>query len=123
MLIWAGVGAIIGWAAASSKGFSVAGGVLGGVLLGPLAFLLFFVSGVSSANERRKCPYCAEWVKNEARVCKHCGKDLPPTPTYVTRKGRCRKCGAGVPPGAEACPQCKSPIPVGSDLRVTTART
>lgn len=23
-----------------------------------------------------KCPYCAEWVKAEARVCKHCGRDI-----------------------------------------------
>ena len=23
-----------------------------------------------------KCPYCAEWVKHEAKVCKHCGRDI-----------------------------------------------
>lgn len=23
-----------------------------------------------------KCPYCAEWVKTEAKVCKHCGRDI-----------------------------------------------
>jgi hypothetical protein len=26
----------------------------------------------------RKCPYCAETVKAEARICKHCGKELSP---------------------------------------------
>lgn len=26
----------------------------------------------------RKCPSCAELVKSEAKICKHCQSDLPP---------------------------------------------
>ena len=25
----------------------------------------------------RKCPFCAEWVKPDAVVCRFCGRDLP----------------------------------------------
>jgi hypothetical protein len=77
-LFWLLLGGAIGAAAAQKKGFSMVGGVVGGMLLGPLAILLFTVSGVSSSKEQKKCPFCAEWVQRAATVCKHCKKDIPP---------------------------------------------
>lgn len=77
MLFWLLIGALIGAYAAQKKGFSMVAGLLGGALLGPLAILMFAVSRVGDEGKQVKCPFCAEPVKAEAKVCKHCHKDLP----------------------------------------------
>ena len=77
LIIWM-FGGLIGYAAAQRKGFSAFAGVVGGILLGPLAFLMFFISGVNRGDSSKKCPRCAEFVKAEALVCKHCGGSLTP---------------------------------------------
>lgn len=55
--------------------------ILGGVLLIAGA-LLFALSGTGNAPTEnsegyRKCPSCAEVVKAEAKICKHCQQPLP----------------------------------------------
>jgi len=91
LLFWPLIGAAIGVYAAQKKGFSTIGGVIGGLLLGPLTFLMFFVSGIVSSNEQqRKCPFCAEWIRPEATVCKHCHKDVPPLTTAAPQRGMSR---------------------------------
>lgn len=72
LLSWLLLGTLLGIAAAQKRGFSVVAGGLGGLLLGPLAFLMFWVSGVTRGDDSRRCPHCAEFVKVQATICKHC---------------------------------------------------
>lgn len=110
MLFWMLLGGAIGAAAAQKKGFSVVGGVVGGAVLGPLAVLMFAVSGVVSSKERRKCPFCAEWVQPEATVCKHCRKELPASPDQRS----CPFCGGAVGPNAALCKHCHRDLPASA---------
>jgi predicted lipid-binding transport protein (Tim44 family) len=82
---WALIGALIGVVASQKKGFSMAGGIIGGLLLGPLAFLLFFVSGITGGDAQKKCRHCAEFIKADATVCKHCHRDVVHPATAAAR--------------------------------------
>jgi|GEM_PF-3669303 len=53
----------------------------GGLLLGGLLAVVGISIGLTRPKApRRKCPYCAELVKREARVCKHCHRELARKP-------------------------------------------
>jgi len=74
---WLILGALFGAVAAERKGWNLAVGILAGALLGILAPLLFFLSGITGGDPANvKCPFCAEMIKAEARICKHCGKPV-----------------------------------------------
>ena len=52
-------------------------GVVAGLVLRPLAVVLFFVPGtVLDMVHQQQCPYCAGWVTSETRVCAHCSAML-----------------------------------------------
>lgn len=73
---------------ASNKGRDITGWFLIGALLGPIGIVISLVSSknegeIEDNNIRsgnyKKCPDCAELIKSEAVVCKHCGRKLNPS--------------------------------------------
>ncbi|HQP92504.1 MAG TPA: hypothetical protein PK570_00930 [Thermoanaerobaculia bacterium] len=78
LLGWLLLGALIGMAAAQKKGFSLAGGVIGGAALGPIgAWLLYLVSGIVPGDQKKRCVHCQSLIPAAARVCAHCRREQP----------------------------------------------
>ena len=70
---------------ADSKGKSSLGFFLFSIIFGPLALIWILVApadeeGIEKnklmSNEAKKCPYFAELIKPEAKLCRFCGKTL-----------------------------------------------
>jgi|GEM_PF-2390603 len=81
------------WIASSlleKRGQSGTLGCMLGWFLGPLGIIIALLVpfNTSTLEQRqiesgklRPCPFCAEPIRTEANVCKHCGRDVPPATT------------------------------------------
>ena len=82
IIFWCCVNAVIGYAIGKHKN-EVGAAITVLILFGPIGWFLI----VLSRGNLRKCPFCAEQVKPEAVLCKHCGNKLPPPePPSPTKK-------------------------------------
>ncbi len=77
VMVFGLIGVVIG----ERKGRPFAGFVFG-ALLGPIGWVVVLLGpdlkAQQEATRLRKCPYCAELVQPDAKVCKHCGRDIAP---------------------------------------------
>lgn len=81
LLIWTALSIAVGMFA-SSRGRSGFGWFLISILFSPLVGFVFVLLAGDKKKEAEAsslvvCPFCAESIKSEAVVCKHCGKDVP----------------------------------------------
>lgn len=91
VVIWI-IGALVAGVIGDRKGRHGGLWALGALLFSPLMALVVLAlpslkgkqeraaAERGSSKEFRICPSCAELVRREAQVCKHCGKPLPPPP-------------------------------------------
>jgi hypothetical protein len=95
LFVWLGLAIVVGIVAAH-RGRNGAGWLLLAVVISPLIAGLLVLVLPDPVKEReqqellknsRKCPLCAELVRREAIVCKHCGRDLPPYRDHCDEQG------------------------------------
>jgi hypothetical protein len=82
----------IGMTLWKSKGGDPSGAFVLGAILGILGVIILAIARPGQRERSRaarsqgliRCPSCAELIEPEARVCRHCGRDVAAAPGGVT---------------------------------------
>lgn len=95
IVLWIMLSILVG-AYANSKGRSGIAYTLLSLILSPVVGIFLAIAAdpdfetiekrAISAGKYRKCPYCAELVKKEAKICKYCGKEVAKIIPFDIRK-------------------------------------
>jgi hypothetical protein len=85
-LLGMAIASLVGAAVGQLRGRILAGFLFGG-LLGPVGWLLVAI-GPNYSKDVRKCPFCSEFVKSAANICKHCGKSLSVSTAFTRESVR-----------------------------------
>lgn len=89
----------------------LSGLILGILLAGPICgvfiWLIIKKSDTDESINTKQCPYCAEKILVDAKLCKHCNRELIK---------KCPICGEEISIKAKVCKHCKHQISESSNL-------
>lgn len=120
LLVWSIAFTVISAIAANNKGLPLGKWATIGFILGPIGVIWVLVTAKDEAVQEakslstgkfKKCPFCAEVIKKEASVCKHCGGQQASaiSPSASKTYWVCSKCNETTETAKNTCWSCGAP--------------